>query len=153
MHQYDKDIQKEHYRLQNDEKNAANTADGIDRLFLGRGKIGNALVSSQRGNDHFTAKRIRLRQRAAKAKHASAAAFKLGSDYLITKDTDRAFQWYLRAAVLDHTGAQYNLGLMCLKGEGVSQDAFAGLNWIELAADSGDKGAQDLLERIDPAHM
>ncbi|MCZ6862121.1 MAG: SEL1-like repeat protein, partial [Alphaproteobacteria bacterium] len=51
----------------------------------------------------------------------------------------------------DHSGAQYNLGLMCLKGEGVSQDALAGLSWIELAADNGDKGARELLQRIDQA--
>ena len=145
------DIQKEHYRLHQNEKNAINTTDGIDRLFLGRNKIGNASATSPRRNDYFAAKRTR--RRAAKATHASAAAFKLGNDYLITKDANKAFQWYLHAAVLGHTGAQYNLGLMCLKGEGVSQDAFAGLNWIELAADSGDKGAQDLLERIDPIRM
>ncbi|MEE9598604.1 MAG: hypothetical protein V3V96_17660, partial [Acidiferrobacterales bacterium] len=84
-------------------------------------------------------------------KHASAAAFKLGSRYLVTKDANKAFQWYLRAAVFDHSGAQYNLGLMCLKGEGVSQDALAGFSWIELAADNGDKGARELLQRIDQA--
>ena len=54
-------------------------------------------------------------------------AFELGSRYLATKDVARAIRWYERAAAAGHTVAQYNLGLMYLKGEGVSRDAFKGL--------------------------
>lgn len=50
-----------------------------------------------------------------------------------------------------HAGAQYNLGLMYLKREGVPRDALHGLEWLAMAADNGDMKAQVLLQRIDQA--
>ncbi len=144
-------ILKEHYRLHEDGQNSVNSVDGTNPLFSCSNKIGDARPISQPRNNYLVAKGIRSTRRSAETKHASAAAFKLGSRSLIIKDVNKAFIWYLRAAVLDHSGAQYNLGLMCLKGEGVSQDALAGLSWIELAADNGDKGARELLQRVDQA--
>lgn len=78
-------------------------------------------------------------------------AFRLGSRYLVAKDVTKAMWWYQRAATAGHAGAQYNLGLMYLKGEGVVRDARQGLGWIEKAVDSGDEKAQVLLQRIDQA--
>ena len=145
------DILKEDYRLHEDEQNSVNTVDGTDPLFSCSNETGDVRTTPRLRSNYLVAKGIRSTRRSAETKHASAAAFKLGSRSLITKDVNKAFQWYLRAAVLDHSGAQYNLGLMCLKGEGVSQDALAGLSWIELAADNGDKGARELLQRVDQA--
>ncbi len=145
------DILKEDYRLHEDEQNSVNTVDGTDPLFSCSDETGGARTTPRLRNNYLVAKGIRSTRRSAETIHVSAAAFKLGSRSLITKDANKAFKWYLRAAVLDHSGAQYNLGLMCLKGEGVSQDALAGLSWIELAADNGDKGARELLQRIDQA--
>ncbi len=142
-------ILKEHYRLHEDGQNSVNSVDGTNPLFSCSNKIGDARPISQPRNNYLVAKDARSYRRSAETIHASAAAFKLGSRYAVAKDANRAFQWYLRAAVLGHTGAQYNLGLMCLKGEGVSRDALAGLNWIELAADNGNKGAQELLRGVD----
>ncbi len=145
------DIVKEDYRLHEDEQNSVNTVDGTDPLFSCSNETGDVRTTPRLRSNYLVAKGIRSTRRSAETKHASAAAFKLGSRSLITKDANKAFKWYLRAAVLDHSGAQYNLGLMCLKGEGVSQDALAGLSWIELAADNGDKGARELLQRADQA--
>ncbi len=145
------DILKEHYRLHEDEQNPVSTIDRTNPLFSCSNKTGDARTTPRLRNNYLVAKGIRSTRRSAETIHVSAAAFKLGSRSLITKDANKAFKWYLRAAVLDHSGAQYNLGLMCLKGEGVSQDALAGLSWIELAADNGDKGARELLQRIDQA--
>jgi len=145
------DILKEDYRLHEDEQNSVDTVDGTDPLFSHSDKIGDVRTTPRLRSNYLVAKGIRSTRRSAETKHASAAAFKLGSRSLIIKDVNKAFIWYLRAAVLDHSGAQYNLGLMCLKGEGVSQDALAGLSWIELAADNGDKGARELLQRVDQA--
>ncbi len=142
-------ILKEHYRLHEDGQNSVNSVDGTNPLFSCSNKIGDARPISQPRNNYLVAKGARSYRRSAETIHASAGAFKLGSRYAVAKDANRAFQWYLRAAVLDHSGAQYNLGLMCLKGEGVSQDALAGLSWVELAADNGNKGAQELLRGVD----
>ena len=136
------DIREEPYRLH---EGRVKITGRTDQLFLCNDKVRDDRATS---NNYLITKGLRPRPRSAETNHARAAAFKLGNDYLITKRPHEAFQSYLRAAMLGHAGAQYNLGLMCLKGEGVLQDAFAGLNWIELAADDGDKEAQDLLQRI-----
>ncbi len=88
--------------------------------------------------------------RAEKKGHREAA-FKRGNRYLVAKEAMKAISCYQRAATAGHAGAQYNLGLMYLKGEGVARDALKGLGWIEKAADGGDEKAQQLLQRIDQA--
>ncbi len=144
-------ILKEHYRLHEDGQNSVNSVDGTNPLFSCSNETGDVRTTPRLRSNYLVAKGARSYRRSAETLHASAAAFKLGSSYAVAKAANRAFQWYLRAAVLGHTGAQYNLGLMCLTGEGVSQDALAGLSWIELAADNGDKGARELLQRVDQA--
>ena len=81
----------------------------------------------------------------------SEAAFKRGNRHLIVKDAMKAISCYQLAANAGHAGAQYNLGLMYLKREGVPRDAVNGLDWLAKAADSGDKKAHELLQRIDQA--
>ncbi len=79
------------------------------------------------------------------------AAFKRGNRHFLAKEAMKAIQWYRRAANAGHTGAQYNLGLIYLKGEGVARDALKVLEWMTKAADSGARKAQGLLQRIDRA--
>ncbi len=100
-----------------------------------------------------TAVRYEAHQRSLRAekKGHKEAAFQLGNHYLVAKDATKAMRWYQRAATAGHAGAQYNLGLMYLKGEGVVRDALKGLGWIEKAVASGDEKAQALLQRIDQA--
>lgn len=83
--------------------------------------------------------------------HHSKAAFKLGNRHFTENDTGAAVRWYERAAKAGHTGAQYNLGLIYLKGEGVRWDGFEGIKWIRKAARGGDEQARALLQRIDAA--
>ena len=47
-----------------------------------------------------------------------------------------------RAAKQGEASAQYNLGLMYFRGEGVPQDYGAAFDWFQLAAEQGDIGAQ-----------
>ncbi len=88
--------------------------------------------------------------RAKQTRH-SKAAFKRGNRHLVAKEATKAISCYQRAANAGHAGAQYNLGLMYLKGEGVPRDALNGLRWLAKAADGGDKKARALLQRIDQA--
>ncbi len=90
--------------------------------------------------------RIRARQ----TRHREAA-FKRGNRHLIANDAMKAISCYQLAANAGHARAQYILGLMYLKGEGVPRDALNGLGWIAKAADSGNTKARELLQRIDRA--
>jgi TPR repeat protein len=76
------------------------------------------------------------------------AAFKLGTWHLTAKEIDKALKWYERAATAGHAAAQYNLGLLYLKGEDVPWDGFKGMAWISKAANAGDVKAQALLHRL-----
>ncbi len=51
-------------------------------------------------------------------------------------------KWYRKASEQNHPLAQFNLGLMYAKGEGVPQDDAEAVRWIRRAADLGDAGAQ-----------
>ena len=78
-------------------------------------------------------------------------AYKRGNRYLLANEATKAIRYYRLAAKAGHTGAQYNLGLMYLKGEGIAPDVLRGLEWMTKAADSGDGKAQGLLQKIDRA--
>jgi TPR repeat protein len=53
-----------------------------------------------------------------------------------------AAQWYLKAANQNHALAQFNLGVMYGRGQGVPRDEQRSLMWIRKAAHLGDAGAQ-----------
>jgi Sel1 repeat len=57
-------------------------------------------------------------------------------------DCEEAAQWYLKAAEQNHPRAQYNLGIMYLKGLGVRRDKELFRFWMSKAANLGDSGAQ-----------
>ena len=59
-----------------------------------------------------------------------------GQDYV------QAAQWYLKAANLDHSLAQFNLAQMYAKGQGVARNEGEAVMWMRKAADHGDAGAQ-----------
>jgi TPR repeat protein len=66
-------------------------------------------------------------------------AFASGGDRF---DSAEAARWYLKAAEQNHARAQYNLGLMYLKGQGVPRDKALSRLWMSKAANLGDAGAQ-----------
>jgi len=60
-------------------------------------------------------------------------------DWTGPHDPARAAEWYRRAAARGHTDAQYNLGCMYLRGEGLPSNRMEGLRWLHCAADRGDE--------------
>ena len=54
----------------------------------------------------------------------------------------KVIKLWTKCAYQGYTGAQYNLGLMYDKGQGVAQDDSAAMKWYRMAADQGHAGAQ-----------
>lgn len=72
-------------------------------------------------------------RKAAEQGHAYAQA-NLSFRYYATNQFDEAFSWCLRAADSNLAWAQYNVGLMYGKGEGVEQSHAEAAHWYRLAA-------------------
>ena len=58
------------------------------------------------------------------------------------KDHAEAARWYRMAAEQGYAKAQYNLGLMYAKGEGVPEDGVEAVRWYRMAAEQGHAKAQ-----------
>jgi TPR repeat protein len=75
----------------------------------------------------------------------SDAQFLLGAAYASSgneSDYAEAAQWYVKAAEQNHALAQFNLGIMYSKGQGVDRDKTVSQTWMSKAAALGDAGAQ-----------
>jgi TPR repeat protein len=59
-----------------------------------------------------------------------------------TGDYAQAMEWYSKAANQNHRLAQFNLGQMYARGQGVEKDEVTAAMWIQRAAQGGDAGAQ-----------
>jgi len=59
-----------------------------------------------------------------------------------------AARWWFQAASHGDPAAQYALGLMYVRGEGVSQDLNEAVKWWFLAASQGFERAQDALQML-----
>ena len=81
------------------------------------------------------------------AQHQLGAVYATG-DWSGPRDTVRAAEWYRRAADRGHPYAQYNLGFMYLRGEGVEASPNEGLQWLRRSADQGEESAIRLLADI-----
>ena len=57
----------------------------------------------------------------------------------------KAVKWYRQAAEQGVVEAQYNLGFMYVKGQGVAQDYKTAIKWYSQAAEQGDAKAQYIL--------
>ena len=57
-------------------------------------------------------------------------------------------EWYRRASERGHAEAQYSLGFMYLRGEGIEPDPARGLEWLRRSADQGDESAIRLLADV-----
>lgn len=60
----------------------------------------------------------------------------------------QAVKWYGKAAAQGNSSAQYMMGVMYLKGLGVSQDVPEAVEWFTKAAEQGNEKAQDVLQRL-----
>lgn len=67
----------------------------------------------------------------------------------VAKDPAKAVYWYTKAAEQDIAPAQLNLGLMYLRGEGVTASMSEGRKWLERATHLGDNRASYALAMID----
>jgi S1-C subfamily serine protease len=66
----------------------------------------------------------------------------------VAKDKQEAARWFRKAAEKGVAEAQYNLGVMSLKGDGAPQDYTAAYMWFNLAAAGGHEGAADVRDKI-----
>jgi uncharacterized protein len=73
--------------------------------------------------------------------------FKLAYDGT-AESFSQAGQWYRKAAEQGHALAQFNLGVMYSRGQGVERNKELASFWITKAAERGDCGAQFLLGMI-----
>ncbi|WP_375254344.1 tetratricopeptide repeat protein [Yoonia sp.] len=69
----------------------------------------------------------------------------------VDRDDERAFDWYLRASLKGHPGAQSGLGWYYEVGRGIpAPDLVRAYLWYALSAIGGDPDALDSLELITP---
>ena len=69
----------------------------------------------------------------------------------VDRDDERAFEWYLRASLKGHAGAQSGLGWYYELGRGLpAPDMVRAYLWYALSAIGGDPDALDSLELITP---
>lgn len=69
----------------------------------------------------------------------------------VPRDDVRAFDWYLRASLKGHAGAQSGLGWYYEVGRGITApDLVRAYLWYALSAIGGDVDAPDSLEEITP---
>ena len=64
------------------------------------------------------------------------------------KDYAEAFRWFKLAADQDLNIAQYNLGVMYLKGVYVPKDHEQAKHWFKRAADNGNEEAGNILQKL-----
>ena len=82
-----------------------------------------------------------------KAQVELASAYEHGEG--ITKNPQKAVQWYCKAAVKGSSNAQLNLAWMLLNARGIEKDDALAVRWFKAAAKSGDQYAQQMLSRLD----
>ena len=66
----------------------------------------------------------------------------LGDYYLKSENKTAAFKWFLKAAEQGDCLAQYYLGEMYRKGDGITKDLAEAMKWHALAAEQGDMDSQ-----------
>lgn len=80
----------------------------------------------------------------------SSQAYKKGLYYLKEQSYPLAAKWMRLAAMSGDNKAQFYLGLLFIKGQGVPQSAFHGMAWLVLAQSQGVSAAQEMIEQIKP---
>lgn len=85
----------------------------------------------------------------AEAEELIGVMFALGLG--VERDYERAFDWYLRASMKGHAGAQSGIGWYYEVGRGLpAPDMVRAYLWYALSAIGGDPDALDSLEQITP---
>jgi TPR repeat protein len=79
--------------------------------------------------------------------------FLLGNFYTfghgdISVNTQKAFEWYMKAAEQNHADAQYNIGYMYENGDAGSVDLVNAKLWFKKSADNGNLRAKEKLKNL-----
>ena len=67
----------------------------------------------------------------------------------VAQDCEKAVAWYTKAAEQGHAQAQYDLGMMYVKGAGLPQDLVKGYAWLKLVARSGEERSSGENSQVD----
>ncbi|NOU50910.1 sel1 repeat family protein [Pseudoalteromonas sp. JBTF-M23] len=78
------------------------------------------------------------------------AAFKKGLYYLKEQAYPLAAKWFRMAAMSGNNKAQFYLGLLFVKGQGVPQSPFHAMAWLTLAQSQGMEAADAMIEQLKP---
>ncbi|AZZ98644.1 SEL1-like repeat protein [Pseudoalteromonas sp. R3] len=78
----------------------------------------------------------------------SKAAYKKGLYYLKNKQYPLAAKWLRLAAMSGDNKAQFYLGMLFIKGQGVPKSVFHGIAWLSLAQSQGNQAAAGTLEQV-----
>lgn len=78
----------------------------------------------------------------------NAQALKKGLYYLKEKSFPLAAKWLRLAAMSGELKAQFFLGLLFMKGQGVPPSPFHAAAWLTLASSQGHKGAEQVLQDV-----
>ena len=110
-------------------------------LLLGFGQAFGSSPSRQFGSSMYFTELGHLRHKAELGD--ANAQFLLGNLYLqppqglrIRKNLNKAVDYYEKAALRAHVGAQYNLGVLYFRGTGVEQSQVMAFVWFSIAADN-----------------
>ena len=68
-------------------------------------------------------------------------------------DSEKAVEWYRKAAEQGHPGAMFNLGTCYLEGTGVKKDIAEAAKWFKRAASLGHERSAKILEKLQKEAM
>jgi TPR repeat protein len=88
------------------------------------------------------------KRKAQKArKNDGETLFNIGCDYYNNKkDYSKAFPWFYKAALENHSNAQNNIGKMYQHGQGVSQYYKLAMEWYQEEVTKGNVNAQNNID-------
>ena len=98
--------------------------------------------AAERGNELAKDKLKKLEELEKKSISNLNNYFNKGLEYYSKNDFKEAAVWWNKAAEQGQATAQYNLGVMYVKGQGVPQDYKEAFNWYLKAANQGNAQAQ-----------
>ncbi len=124
---------------------------GCDRQNLS----GVTLFKEGRYKEAHDALEIEARRGSAEAQNLLGISLQLGLSG--GRDEIRAVEWFTRAALQRHSGAQVNLGVAYMNGSGIGQNKATAFGWFQLAADGGNARARAYLavltDKLTPNQM
>lgn len=97
--------------------------------------------------DPLTAITLQAQQGNLVAQVELATAYEHGEG--ISKDPEKAVQWYCKAAVKGSVTAQRNLAWMFINARGIDKNEALAVRWFKAAAKSGDTYSRQMLSRLD----